>query len=83
MEKEQFVAVDTPTWWLLERDLDHRMEDLRRELGATFGWTEPTWYTERARLEELYEFIAGRGASCSTSSTRPLMTTAASVGWVL
>ena len=61
MEKEQFVAVDTPTWWLLERDLDHRMEDLRRELGATFGWTEPTWYTERARLEELYEFIAGRG----------------------
>jgi hypothetical protein len=61
MEREQFVAVDAPTWWLLERDLDYRMEELRRELGASFGWAEPTWYTERAKLDQLYDFLVGQG----------------------
>jgi hypothetical protein len=61
MEREQFVAVDAPTWWLVERDLDYRMEDLRRELGASFGWTDPRWYTERAKLDQLYDFLVGQG----------------------
>jgi hypothetical protein len=57
MEKERFVAADTGTWWLLERDVDHLIENLRIDLGASFGWTDPTWYHERAKLEEVYDFI--------------------------
>ena len=47
MEREQFVAANTASWGLLERDLDYRFEDLRRRLGASFGWTDPMWYTDR------------------------------------
>jgi hypothetical protein len=62
MEREQFVAVETPTWWLLERDVDYRIEELRTNLGASFGWTYPTWYTERAKLDEVYDFIVAQGS---------------------
>ena len=57
MEKERFVAAETEPWWLLERDVDHLIENLRIDLGASFGWTDPTWYHERAKLEEVYDFI--------------------------
>jgi hypothetical protein len=57
MERDQFVAVETESWWLLERDVDYRIEDLRRDLGASFGWTDPGWYLQRERLEEVYTFI--------------------------
>ena len=80
MDKEQFVAVDAQTWWLLERDLDYRMEQLRRELGTSFGWAEPTWYTERTKLEELYDFIAAQGSQPFYELDQALMTTSASVG---
>ena len=65
MDKEQFMAVGGQTWWLLERDLAYQMEDLRRELGASFGWADPTWYTEKTKLQELYEFIAAQGSQLS------------------
>jgi hypothetical protein len=56
MDTEQFGAV-APLWWLPERDLEHRMEDLRWELGASFGWAAPAWYTERTELEESYDYL--------------------------
>lgn len=57
MEREQFVATTTGTWWLLERDVDYRIEGLRTDLGASFGWADPTWYSDTAKLQEVYDFI--------------------------
>jgi hypothetical protein len=57
VEREQFVAAESPSWWLLEADVDYRIEELRTDLGASFGWTERGWYRERVKLEELYDFI--------------------------
>jgi hypothetical protein len=57
MEKDQFVAVETEPWWLLERDVEYRIEESRRRLGASFGWSDPTWYIQREELVEVYDFI--------------------------
>jgi hypothetical protein len=63
MEKEQFVAVDTEPWWLVQRDVDYRLEDLRQRLGASFGWTDPMWYRERVKFEEVYDFLQQQGST--------------------
>ena len=34
-------------------------------LALSFGWTDPTWYTEKTKLQELYEFIAAQGSQLS------------------
>jgi hypothetical protein len=59
VEREQFVGGN---WWLLQAEVDYRIDDLRKRLGVSFGWTEPTWYTERTKLETVYEFIQGQRA---------------------
>jgi hypothetical protein len=41
MEREQFVAVDTAPWWLLQPDVGEPLEELRRRPGASFGWIDP------------------------------------------
>jgi hypothetical protein len=63
MEKEQFVAVETEPWWLLQADVDYRLEELRQRLGASFGWTESTWYSRTIRLEEVYDFLQQQGST--------------------
>jgi hypothetical protein len=56
MEKDQFVAVETEPWWLLQRDVDYLIKELRQKLGSSFGWADPAWYLERDKLAEVYEF---------------------------
>jgi hypothetical protein len=63
MEREQFVAVETEPWWLLQTDVDYRMEELRQRLGASFGWTDSTWYSRTIRLEEVYDFLQQQGST--------------------
>ena len=48
-------------WWLVQADIAHRLNTLRGELGSSFGWTDPLWYTARAKLEKLYAFIEQQG----------------------
>ena len=62
MEREQFAASTTGTWWLLEGDVDYRLEQHRRDLGMSFGWADPTWYIEPTKLEQVYDFVRGNRA---------------------
>jgi hypothetical protein len=57
MEKDQFVAVETQDWWLLQPDLEPALEDRRRALGECWNWTELRWYAERVKLEEVFQFL--------------------------
>jgi hypothetical protein len=57
MEKDQFVAVETQGWWLLQPDLEPALEDRRRALGECWNWTELRWYAERLNLEEVFQFL--------------------------
>jgi hypothetical protein len=57
MEKDQFVAVDTQGWWLLQPDLEPSLEERRRALGECWNWTEPRWYAEHLKLEEVFQFL--------------------------
>jgi hypothetical protein len=61
MDKEQFLAADANSVWFLQPDLNERLETLRRQIGASFGWTDPLWYTDKTKLEELYRFLEPKG----------------------
>jgi hypothetical protein len=56
VQKEEFIA-EPEAWWLVQRDLDDQVETCRRDLGTSFGWTDPLWYRERTKVADLYTFI--------------------------
>ena len=56
MTKEEFVA-DPGSWWLLEEYPVHSVDARRKALGASFGWTDLTWYTQERNLTEVYELV--------------------------
>jgi hypothetical protein len=59
MERDEFVVAVS---WLSEADVDYWSPNPRSDVGAAFGWTEADrWYTERARLDEVYDFIQAHG----------------------
>ncbi len=57
MDRDRFVTIESDPWWLVERDVDYRIEEARKSLGELFGWLDPTWHSEPTRLEELYRFL--------------------------
>ncbi len=57
MEKAQFVDVDNQTWWLLQHELEPVLEEKRKALGASWQWTDLRWYTDRQKMEEVFQFI--------------------------
>jgi hypothetical protein len=61
MDKEQFLAADANSMWFLQPVLSESLETLRRQIGASFGWTDPLWYTDKTKLESLYGFLAPQG----------------------
>jgi hypothetical protein len=57
VEKEQFVDVESGNFWLLERELEGQLLDARNELGKALGWGGTEWWTERQKLEEIYQHL--------------------------
>jgi hypothetical protein len=57
VEKEHFVDVEAGNFWLLERELDGQLLDARDELGKALGWSGTEWWTERQKLEEMYQHL--------------------------
>jgi hypothetical protein len=61
MDKETFLAADSDTMWLLRPDLSERLEMVRRQIGLSFQWSDPQWYTDKVKLEKFYNFIELKG----------------------
>lgn len=57
MQRVQFVGSEGGLWWLLEREVRYDIEERRRQLGGSLGWTYEQWYDEEAKREELYYLI--------------------------
>jgi len=57
MEKDQFIDVDKKSWWLLETEIDPALEQKRKTLGECWNFTDLQWYTERLKMEEVYQFL--------------------------
>ena len=59
MEKSQFVDVVTPGWWLLQPSLDPPLDEMRRKVGACWGWTDADgWFTKPDSLETVFQFLS-------------------------
>jgi hypothetical protein len=56
--KDDFANPQAGDWWLLEEQLSAELEPRRLALGAAHGWNYANWYTEPAKLEELYDWLA-------------------------
>jgi hypothetical protein len=57
MEKDQFIDTEKKSWWLLETEIDPALEQKRKTLGECWDWTDLLWYTERLKMEEVYQFL--------------------------
>lgn len=57
MERDLFVDAEAKAWWLLGDDLDAQTEERRQALGETFGWTDPNWFSVKANLEIIFDFL--------------------------
>ena len=59
MDKSVFADPEAqPQWWLLARDLDYTLVDLRKDLAEALGCDrESEWFLERWRLESLYDIV--------------------------
>jgi hypothetical protein len=62
MERTEFTGVDGQSWWLYEVQTEIRIEEARRELGATLGWYESDWFTDPNRRQSLFDFLQTNGA---------------------
>lgn len=57
MDRTQFLDLETAPWWLIETNVDFDLEDQRNRLSEVLGWHDSLWFTDLARLTELYELI--------------------------
>jgi hypothetical protein len=57
VERQQFVEADPGSWWFTEPSPDLRWHPARIELGEARGWTDVSWFTERVKIEELYQAL--------------------------
>jgi hypothetical protein len=60
VERQQFVEADPGSWWFTEPSPDLRWHQARIELGEARGWTELSWFTERMKIEELYQALENK-----------------------
>jgi hypothetical protein len=57
VERQEFVETEPGSWWFTEPSPDRRWHQARLELGEARGWTDPSWFTERTKIEELYRAL--------------------------
>jgi hypothetical protein len=57
VERQEFVEAEPGSWWFTEPSPDRRWHQARLELGEARGWTDPSWFTERMKIEELYRAL--------------------------
>ena len=81
MERTAFLATDGPPWWL-SVPADRRMEEARRELGTTLGWTENEWFADLHRREALFEFLQTSGLQLLSQDLDALYNDEARLQWV-
>ena len=54
MDKDQFVDAESGGWWLLERQAEYQILEVREELGKALSRSATEWWTERPKLEEVH-----------------------------
>jgi hypothetical protein len=54
LNKEDFLGQD---WWLVSTGIDPALEEKRKELGVSFGWTDTLWFMEATKLEEIWRLL--------------------------
>ena len=57
MERQEFVEAEPGSWWFTEPSPDRPWHQARLELGEGRGWTDPSWFSERVKIEELYRAL--------------------------
>jgi hypothetical protein len=66
MTKDEFLAVGQENpWWLYQREI-YTLEPLRVALGQTQLWSDPQWYTDQNKREQLYYAIERLGSTYLT-----------------
>jgi hypothetical protein len=56
MNKEQFL-VEPERRWFLEPTNNHQINQLRADIGVSFGWTDPDWYANDENLRQFLDVI--------------------------
>jgi hypothetical protein len=57
MDRDQFVDVKSPGWWLLHPSLDPVLDQKRKTLGNCWGWTDVEWFARDENLGEVFRFL--------------------------
>jgi hypothetical protein len=57
MDRTQFADVDSQGWWLLQAELEPALEEKRKALGECWQWSDLRWYTDRLKLDEVFQFL--------------------------
>ena len=61
MDRDKFIGVTIPVWWLL--DLQLAPEDLkekRKALGKCWGWEDDGWFAQPERIGAVFDFLYPR-----------------------
>jgi hypothetical protein len=57
MDRTQFADVDSQGWWLLQAELEPALDEKRKALGECWKWSDLRWYTDRLKLDEVFQFL--------------------------
>ena len=57
MDRTQFADVDSQGWWLLQVELEPALDEKRKTLGECWQWSDLRWYTDRQKLDEVFQFL--------------------------
>jgi hypothetical protein len=60
VERQEFVEAEPGSWWFTEPSPDLRWHQARLELGEAREWTDLSWFTERVKIEELYQALENK-----------------------
>jgi hypothetical protein len=56
MNKEEFLA-EPDRGWFLQATENYQIDQLRADVGASFGWTDRDWYTDDEKLIKFLDVI--------------------------
>jgi hypothetical protein len=59
MDRDTFVGLASPSWWLLELESNSPLVEKRNELGRCWGWDDPQWFGRSENLGAVLTFLIG------------------------
>jgi hypothetical protein len=62
MDRAHFLADDSQSWWLCEKQIDYRIDEARKELGTALGLTENEWFADPNRRTLLFDLLESKGS---------------------